>query len=94
MEGYFFSFLVTHVINFGLSLRRLLKLTGKLMPLSVPLITLSATACGIFLAGALPTAPLKGVVFVLLLGCFLWLFGVVSREDLLWLKGLIKIRKT
>lgn len=94
MEGYFFSFLVTHVINFALSLRRLLKLTGKLMPLSVPLITLSATACGIFLAGALPTAPLKGVVFVLLLGCFLWLFGVVSREDLLWLKGLIKIRKT
>ncbi len=87
--GYYFSFVVTHMLNFGLSLRRLLKLTGKIMPLSLPLITLLATACGIALAGALPTAPLRGITYVLLLGSFLWLFGIISREDALWLKGLI-----
>ncbi len=91
--GYYFSFVVTHMLNFGLSLRRLLKLTGKIMPLSLPLITLLATACGIALAGALPTAPLRGITYVLLLGSFLWLFGIISREDLSWLKGLVKKKR-
>ncbi len=89
MEGYFFSFLVTHVINFGLSLRRLLKLTGKLMALAVPVLSLVATGISIFLA-SLMLAPLaKGIAYILLLGCQLFLFRVVSREDLSWLKGLI-----
>ncbi|MBQ5608352.1 MAG: polysaccharide biosynthesis C-terminal domain-containing protein, partial [Oscillospiraceae bacterium] len=53
MEGYFFSFLVTHLLNFVLSVRRLLKLTGKLIALSTPLLSVLATAISIFLAGLL-----------------------------------------
>ena len=32
MEGYFVSFLVTHLVNFILSLRRLLRITGERLP--------------------------------------------------------------
>lgn len=90
MEGYFFSFLVTHLINFALSLRRLLKLTGKIMPLTVPMFTLLATAFSIITAGFVMNPILQVVAYILLLGSLLYLFGVVSREDIVWIKGLIR----
>lgn len=89
MEGYFFSFLVTHIINFALSVRRLLKLTGKLMSWATPLLTAVATLLSIFLAGFLSKPILQGGAYILLLGSLLSLFQVVSREDLSWLKGLL-----
>lgn len=89
MEGYFFSFLVTHLINFALSLRRLLKLTGKLMSVATPLLTLLATVLSLFLAGFLSVPILRGGAYILLLGSLLCLLGVVSREDVSWIKGLI-----
>ncbi len=90
MEGYFFSFLVTHLLNFILSVRRLLKLTGKLMSWATPLITMLATLLSIVLAGFLSKPILQGGAYILLLGSLLCLFQVVSREDLSWLKGLIR----
>ena len=50
MEGYFFSFLVTHILNFFMSLRRLLMLTGKLFSPWVPVLSILATASSIILA--------------------------------------------
>jgi O-antigen/teichoic acid export membrane protein len=89
MEGYFFSFLVTHVLNFALSVRRLLKLTGKLISPMVPVISLWATGAAIVLASTI-SAPLpKAGAYILLLGCLWFLLRVVSREDLRWLKGLV-----
>ena len=90
IEGYFFSFLVTHLLNFILSVQRLLKLTGKLLPLSMPLLTALAIGISIFLAGKL-TAPFpRACAYVLLLGSLLCLFQIISREDITWIKGLIK----
>jgi len=89
MEGYFLSFLITHLLNFVLSVRRLLKLTGKLVPVSMPIFSVIATGISIFLAGFLSKPVLKGGGYVLLLGSLLCLFQVVSREDLFWIKGLI-----
>ena len=89
MAGYFFSFLVTHVINFGLSLRRLLVITGERLPLHIPLLTLSAgiaAACG---AAFLPHTIQRICGFVLLLGSLLYLTGIIHREDLRWVKGLL-----
>ena len=39
MMGYFASFFVTHLINFILSLRQLLKITGEALPFHVPALT-------------------------------------------------------
>lgn len=89
MEGYFFSFLVTHLINFFLSVRRLLKLTGKLISPAVPLLSLLATAGGVVLAGFLTAPVAKAVAYILIWGSLLLLFRVISREDYRWLKGLV-----
>ena len=90
MEGYFFSFLITHVLNFGLSIRRLLKLTGRLISVSTVLLTALATGAAIFLSGFVSQSVYRACAYVLLLGSLLCLFRVVSREDASWMIGLIK----
>ena len=90
MEGYFLSFLVTHLLNFILSVRRLLKLTGKLVSVSMPILSALATGVSIFLAGFLTKPILRGGGYVLLLGSLLSLFQIVSRDDVCWIKGLIR----
>ncbi len=90
MEGYFFSFLVTHLLNFALSVRRLIKLTGKIISLSTVLLTLMATAGSIIISSFVITPHLRVGAYILLLGSTLYLFQVIGREDLSWIKGLIK----
>ena len=82
--------MVTHLLNFILSVRRLLKLTGKLLSMSVPLLTALAIGVSIFLAGLLSSPVARGGAYLLLLGSFLCLFQIISREDVTWIKGLIK----
>ena len=89
MGGYFFSFLVTHLVNFLLSLRLLLRLAGRTISLSTAVFTLLATGCAIFAAGHIYAPVLRGIGFTVILGCLLTLLGVISREDLRWLRGLV-----
>ena len=89
MAGYFFSFLVTHAINFGLSLRRLLKITGEHIPFYIPLLTLAAGIASAW-AGSLLHHPMTRIMgFALLLVCSLYLMGIIHREDVQWIKGLL-----
>ena len=89
MQGYFFSFLITHLINFVLSIRRLLKIVGKIITPGVPILTLLCAWGGIWAACALADKALACCAFVLIFGCLLTLFRVVGKEDLLWVKGLV-----
>lgn len=89
ITGYFISFLVTHVVNFVLSLRRLLKITKEVLPLHVPLLTAAAAVFSVWAAHYM-TAPLpRALAYLLILLCVLVLLKIVSREDLRWLKGLV-----
>ena len=90
IEGYYFSFLVTHLLNFALSIRRLLKLTGRLIAPAVPVLSLVSTGVSILLAGLLPSAAAKVVAFALLLGSLLVLLRIVAMEDVRWVKGLLR----
>lgn len=90
MEGYFLSFLVTHLINFLLSIRRLLKITGERIPFYIPALTLSAGMGAVWGASHLDSAISQCAVYVLALGSLLCLFGVTGREDIRWLRGLVK----
>jgi stage V sporulation protein B len=90
IEGYFFSFLVTHLINFALSLRRLLKLTGRLVAPLLPVLLLSATGISIFLAGLVYSAVVRTAAFLLLQVCLLVLFRILDMDDVRWIKGLIR----
>ena len=89
MEGYFFSFFITHAINFYLSLRRLLKITGERIPLHIPILTLTAGIGSTWDASLLPASGIQIPAFLLLLGSTLYLLGIIHKADLQWLKGLI-----
>ena len=89
MMGYFLSFLVTHLINFALSLRRLLKITEEQIPLHIPIWTTSATVGAIWLSSHVSVAALHIFVYPATLICLLFLSGIISREDLRWLTGLV-----
>ncbi len=91
--GYFFSFTVTHGVNFFLSLRRLLKITGEPLPVHVLVLTLASGVAAVGVASAVPTPWIKGAAFVCLFFSLLVLFGVVSKEELRWIRGLIKFRR-
>ncbi len=89
MTGYFFSFLITHLLNFILSLNRLLKIVGKVISLKVPILAVIGTAASVWAASFLALPILQAGAFLLIWGCLLFLFGVVGKEDISWLKGLI-----
>lgn len=90
VEGYFFSFLVTHAINFILSVRRLFKITGKLMDLRTPILVAVASAAAILVAGFVVSFVFRGIAYVLVFVSLLYLFRVISREDGAWLLGLVR----
>lgn len=87
MKGYFFSFLVTHLLNFFLSMRRLCFITGFHVPFAVPALTVSAGLLAAWGAKML-CLPLAYVpLFFLLLN----LFGILRGEDVRWLRQLIRL---
>ena len=85
MKGYFFSFLVTHLLNFALSLRRLCVITGFRIPFATPALAASSGMLAVWLAKLLGLEWVYLPVFFGLLS----LFGVLSREDVRWASGLI-----
>ena len=92
MEGYFFSFFVTHLLNFALSLRLLRKITGVRIPFYVPGFTAAAALAALWLASHLGTAALQSAAYLLLLFSGLYLLKIVGREDLIWLRGLLNTK--
>ena len=88
--GYFVSFLVTHLLNFILSLRRLLKITGQKIPVDIPLLSILALVGGIFPAATLVNPTARAGAFLAILGSLLVLFRVFSKEDVAWLHGLVR----
>ena len=93
MEGYFLSFLVTHLVNFLLSLRQLLKISGVRLPFHTPALALSSALGAVWCAGHLDSPIGQCVAFAAVLSCLLCLFQVVGREDVTWFLGVIRARK-
>ena len=89
MQGYFFSFLITHLVNFILSIRLLLRTARIRIPFYIPALTCSAALAAAFAAEWVHAIPGRLIAFCSLLGSLLTLFGVVSKQDALWLKSLV-----
>ena len=87
--GYFVSFLITHIVNFVLSLRRLLIISKVHISPHLALTCLLCVAGGITVAGTIDNVWIRGIGFSVFFGCLLFAAGVLSRADVLWLKGLI-----
>lgn len=88
--GYFVSFLVTHILNFALSIGRLLKITRIRIPIHIPLFTVAAALAAMYVAHFLQRGLSRCFVYITVLGCLMCLLGVISKKDILWIKGLIK----
>jgi stage V sporulation protein B len=90
MQGYFISFLISHLINFLLSVRLLIRTAGIRIPFHIPALTISAVLAAVTGAGLVTGIFWKCLAYLGLLGCLLILFQVLSWKDLLWLRGLIQ----
>ena len=89
MTGYFISFFVTHLLNFGLSLRLLLRITGERISFHIPAFAAAALGGSVLGAGFFSGTASRAAAYLLLLGSLLCLFQITGREDILWLKGLL-----
>lgn len=89
LTGYFISFLLSHLLNFILSLRRLVIVSRIQVNFHIPALT--AAAALIALWGALAfTGWIRQIVAYL--GLFFsisYFFGVLGPDDLKWLRGLL-----
>ena len=88
--GYFISFTVTHIINFFLSIRRLLRITGEVIPLHIPILTLTAAVFAVWTAQFVHLIALRIAAFVIIMLCLLFLLRILSKEDLAWIQGLVR----
>ena len=88
MTGYYVSFLITHAINFVLSLRRLVIIAGPILEIRNALFTLVATFLSVWISRSLANPILCCGCFLILFSSCLVLLQVISKEDLHWLKGL------
>lgn len=93
MQGYFISFFLTHLINAGLSLGLLLKHTGVRIRIHIPISTLAAMLGACHLAASFLNPAAKVSVFLLLAYSALAFCGVIHKEDLRWLLGLVRFEK-
>ena len=87
--GYFLSFTVTHFLNFGLSIRRLLKITGEKIPLRTPLVTIASTGFAVWVCAHISGSVLRSGGFLVILFCLLYLSKIIGKDDIRWIKGLI-----
>ncbi len=88
MEGYFWSFLVTHLINFLLSLRRLIKISGRSFSPVTPMLACLCAVTAALIAGFAGGTLFRCAAFPILLFSLLTLCGVIGKSDLHWLKGI------
>ena len=89
MNGYYVSFLVTHAINFFLSMRRLLKITVGKIPAHIPLLAVAAAAFSVWAASYVRAPVIRCCCFLLILGSLLFLFRILTFTDVRWFKSLI-----
>ena len=94
MQGYFLSFLISHGVNFLLSLRRLLKISQVSLPLGTIGKALASALLSYRIAALASGTAVSCALFLILLGSLLWLLGVISSRDLNWLRGILGAKKT
>ncbi len=90
MDGYFFSFVITHLLNFLLSLRLLLKTSGIKISKRTPILTGLCLIAATGIASFLKLSILRCGAFLLLFTSMLTLCRVVGKGDIYWVKELLR----
>ena len=90
MKGYFVSFFITHLLNFLLSLRLLIRSSHITITPKVPIVTILSAIGALLISSGISGHFIRCTAFLAVFISLLTLLGVVSREDLHWLRGLIR----
>lgn len=93
MQGYYLSFLITHLINFLLSLQRLLQISRISIPFHIPVLSLSAAMAAVAASSGISGNCGQCLAYIAILGSLLTLFGLIGMEDIRWIRGLLRIKK-
>lgn len=94
ITGYFASFLITHALNFGLSLRRLILISGIETDFSVPLYSIAAALASVFGASTFSGVPRQLFAFFGLFFCICYFLGILNASDIRWAKNLLLPQKS
>ncbi len=93
MTGYYVSFLITHAVNFMLSLNLLSKTVGFSVPFFAPVYAGFATILAVMGSQVAHGWAAQLCGFLGLAGGLYLLLGVISKKDIQWLIGLVKKSK-
>ena len=89
IDGYYFSFTLTHALNFGLGLRRTLKISGVKLQLPFPLMSIAAALFSVFGGSCFSGSLRKAATFLGLFFGLCFYNGTLGKGDLRWLRNLI-----
>ena len=89
MSGYFFSFFITHLVNFILSIRLLQKMAGKIMSVRAGILCIAATGFSVTASHLVNSTWGSCVTLIMLYASLLVLFGVIHKKDIQWFKSLL-----
>lgn len=94
ITGYFISFLISHVLNFALSIRRLLHIGEIKVNFYYPCFALLACFIAAFGANTF-TGPIRRILaFSGLFFCLCYYFGVITAVDLRWFYNLLRQKES
>lgn len=91
LKGYFISFLITHGLNFFLSLRRLLIITDEKLNFSTACVTCACCfGCSMLFRGK--NTVLNAFLYVIAVVVSLHALGIVKAKDIRWIAGIALAR--
>ena len=90
IAGYFFSFALSHAINFILSFQRLIKISSVHFPFHIPALTLCCAFLSVYAVRHLSLPIWQAICFIVIFICLLFLFKILKINDLHWVLGLIR----
>ena len=93
IAGYFYSFLVTHLLNFVLSLGRLLHISAVKIDICETIYTLVSSCAAVWISQMLGNSVLSAISYITILVCLLCIVGVIKKSDIYWLRTLIAPQK-
>ena len=90
LTGYFISFLITHLLNFLLSLRRLVIVSGIRVNFYIPALSTAAALISLWGASCFSGWLRQITAYFGLFFSISYFLGVLGPNDLQWLKGLLR----
>ena len=89
IDGYFVSFALTHAVNFGLSLRKVLSIGGVRVGIFFPAWSASAAVIAVFGGHCFAGTVQRIAAFLGLFFGICFYTGVLGKGDIRWLRGLL-----